>query len=81
MKNVYEVLRQRELEILQLEKEVGALRVIAPLLAEDKQDEATVTAASAPAGIPIQRFAAPASAPGATQARPTGPEGSAQRWP
>ena len=35
MKNVYEVLRQKELEVSRLEKEVEALRVAAPLLAED----------------------------------------------
>jgi hypothetical protein len=35
MKNVYEVLRQKELEISQLKKEVEALRVAAPLLSED----------------------------------------------
>jgi PAS domain-containing protein len=35
MKNVYEVLRQKELELSRLEKEVEALRVAAPLLADD----------------------------------------------
>jgi hypothetical protein len=35
MKNVYEVLQQRELEVSRLEKEVEALRVAAPLLSED----------------------------------------------
>ena len=35
MKNVYEVLRQKELEVSRLEKEVDALRVAAPLLSED----------------------------------------------
>ena len=37
MKNVYEVLRQKELELSRLEKEVEALRVAAPLLSEDKE--------------------------------------------
>jgi hypothetical protein len=36
MKNVYEVLRQKELEMSRLEKEVEALRVAAPLLSDDK---------------------------------------------
>ena len=31
-KNVYEVLRQKELEVSRLEQEVEALRVVAPLL-------------------------------------------------
>jgi hypothetical protein len=39
MKNVYEVLRQKELEVSRLEKEVEALRVAAPLLAEDGEVE------------------------------------------
>jgi hypothetical protein len=37
MKNVYEVLRQKELELSKLEKEVEALRVAAPLLSDDKE--------------------------------------------
>ncbi len=37
MRNVYEVLRQKELELPPLEKEVEALRVAAPLLSEDKE--------------------------------------------
>ena len=37
MKNVYEVLRQKELELSRLEKEVEALRVAAPLLSEEKE--------------------------------------------
>jgi hypothetical protein len=39
MKNVYEVLRQKELEVSRLEKEVEALRVVAPLLSEDGEAE------------------------------------------
>jgi hypothetical protein len=35
MKNVYEVLRQKELEVSRLEIEIEALRVAAPLLLED----------------------------------------------
>ena len=34
MKNVYEVLRQKELELARLEKEVEALRVAAPFLSD-----------------------------------------------
>jgi hypothetical protein len=36
MKNVYEVLRQKDLEVSRLEKEVEALRVAAPLLSEGR---------------------------------------------
>jgi hypothetical protein len=38
MKDVYEVLRQKELEVSRLEEEVEALRVAAPLLSEDGED-------------------------------------------
>ena len=38
MKNVYEVLRQKELELSRLEKEVEALRVVAPLLSEEAKE-------------------------------------------
>ena len=39
MKNVYEVLRQKELEVSRLEKEVEALRIVAPILSEDGEVE------------------------------------------
>jgi len=39
MKNVYEVLRQKELELARLEKEVEALRVVAPLLSPEDAKE------------------------------------------
>ena len=35
MKDVYELLRQKELEISRLEIEVEALRIVAPLLSDD----------------------------------------------
>jgi hypothetical protein len=34
MKNVYEVLRQKELEVSRLKQEIEALRVVAPLLSD-----------------------------------------------
>ena len=40
MKNVYEVLRQKELEVSKLGIEVEALRVVASLLTEDGEAEA-----------------------------------------
>ncbi len=39
MKDVYAVLRQKEIEQSRLEKEVEALRVAAPLLSEDGEAE------------------------------------------
>jgi hypothetical protein len=35
MKNIYEILRQRELDCARLENEIQALRVAIPLLAEE----------------------------------------------
>ncbi len=45
MKNVYEVLRQKELEVSRVEKEVEALRVAAPLLSDGHEmgNDATAT--------------------------------------
>jgi hypothetical protein len=37
MKNVYEVLRQKELEVSRLKREVEALRLAAPLLSEGEE--------------------------------------------
>ena len=39
MKNIYEVLRQKEADIEQVKKELQALRVVAPLLEEDLAPE------------------------------------------
>jgi len=39
MKDVYAVLREKEMEQSRLEKEVEALRVAAPLLSEDGETE------------------------------------------
>ncbi len=66
MKNVYEVLRQKELELTRLEKEVEALRVAAPLLSEEKEQMAeapkptltsrpTATSSGPPGSWPLSR--------------------------
>jgi hypothetical protein len=39
MKDVYEVLRQKELEVSRLQKEVDALRVVAPLLKDGEAED------------------------------------------
>jgi hypothetical protein len=83
MKNVYEVLRQKELELTRLEKEVEALRVAAPLLSEEKEPLAeapkpSLTATtSQPVRIPPVVAAQGAGAP----ARVAGWEDAAKRWP
>lgn len=86
MKNVYEVLRQKELELTRLEKEVEALRVAAPLLSDDKETllaEATnnkpiltPTTAQQPIRVPQ-----PAVNPVPQPARAAGWEDTAKRWP
>jgi hypothetical protein len=84
MKNVYEVLRQKELELAKLEREVEALRVAAPLLADDKEvlSEATnnkpalATAPQQPIRIPQ-----PAANPTPQPARAVGWDDAGKRWP
>ena len=87
MKNVYEVLRQKELELARLEKEVEALRVAAPLLSEDKEavNEATnnkPTLASTPAPQQPIRIPQPAVNASPQPARAAGGwDDTAKRWP
>lgn len=90
MKNVYEVLRQKEMELTRLEKEVEALRLVAPLLSEEKEglsDMAKPSLATAVNGpqptvrIPVSS-AVSSSMPVATQPmRAAGWEDTAKRWP
>ena len=90
MKNVYEVLRQKELELSRLEKEVEALRVAAPLLSDDKEGvteainskptlTATTPATQQPIRIPQPAAVNAGSAP--QPARAAGWEDTAKRWP
>jgi hypothetical protein len=87
MKNVYEVLRQKEMELTRLEKEVEALRLVAPLLSEEKEvmtDMAKPTLATAVNGPqPAARIPVPAasSMPAPQPVRAAGWEESAKRWP
>ena len=83
MKNVYEVLRQKELELSRLEKEVEALRVAAPLLSEDKEagnDNKPTLATSTAPQQPI-RIPQPAVGAAPQAARAAGWEDTAKRWP
>lgn len=84
MKNVYEVLRQKELELARLEKEVEALRVAAPLLSDDKEagtEAPKPTLTTAPVAQQPIRIPQPAVAPAPQQARAAGWEDTAKRWP
>ncbi|MGA7558151.1 MAG: hypothetical protein WCF61_18300 [Terriglobales bacterium] len=84
MKNVYEVLRQKELELSRLEKEVEALRVAAPLLSEEKEPQMeapkpTLAATAPPQPVRIPPVVAAQAANG--PARVAGWEDAAKRWP
>jgi hypothetical protein len=83
MKNVYEVLRQKELELARLEKEVEALRVVAPLLSDEgasSNEGAKPTLATPTAQQPI-RIPQPAVNATPQPARAAGWEDTAKRWP
>lgn len=83
MKNVYEVLRQKEMELTRLEKEVEALRLVAPLLSEEKEGaeikSALPTAVNGPQ--PALRIPAPPVVPAAQPVRAAGWDETAKRWP
>ena len=84
MKNVYEVLRQKELELARLEKEVEALRVAAPLLAEEAEQlgeaaKPVFTASPPPQTVRVPSVIAVQSA--AAAARSTSWEDAGKRWP
>jgi hypothetical protein len=83
MKNVYEVLRQKEMELARLEKEVEALRVAAPLLSEGSEATETSNKPMAAAPVPQQPIRIPqaAVAGAAPAARAAGWEDTAKRWP
>ena len=59
MKNAYEVLRQKELELSKVETEVEALRVIAPLLSDDNEVSDDNTAAAAGSIAPLLSIRVP----------------------
>ncbi len=86
MKNVYEVLRQKEMELTRLEKEVEALRLVAPLLSEEKEamgDVAKPALATAVNGPQPARIPVPATQaiPAPQPVRAAGWDDSAKRWP
>jgi len=85
MKNVYEVLRQKEMELTRLEKEVEALRLVAPLLSEEKEVSVEVTKSALPTAVngpqaPV-RIPAATLVPTAQPVRAAGWDDTAKRWP
>jgi hypothetical protein len=85
MKNVYEVLRQKEMELTRLEKEVEALRLVAPLLSEEKELDmakpALATAVNGPQAAPRISVPSQPSIPAPQPVRAAGWEDTAKRWP
>ena len=90
MKNVYEVLRQKEMELARLEKEVEALRLVAPLLSEENNNNNKEASDPAKTSfgmgttqqpIRIPQAAVAASATPTQTVRAAGWEETAKRWP
>ena len=87
MKNVYEVLRQKEMELTRLEKEVEALRLVAPLLSEEKEAGVEMAKPALAAAVngpqPTARIPIPTTPtiPPPQPVRAAGWEESAKRWP
>ncbi len=85
MKNVYEVLRQKEMELTRLEKEVEALRLVAPLLSEGLEMNSDAAKATLPTAVngPQQPIRIPASpvVAAAQPVRAAGWDDTAKRWP
>jgi hypothetical protein len=86
MKNVYEVLRQKEMELTRLEKEVEALRLVAPLLSEEKEGVSEISKPALPTAVnSVQTTRIPVAAtpaiPAPQPVRAAGWEDTAKRWP
>ena len=87
MKNVYEVLRQKEMELTRLEREVEALRLVAPLLSEEKEGMSDVakpalaTAVNGPQATARISIPSPSSIPAPQPVRAAGWDDTAKRWP
>lgn len=85
MKNVYEVLRQKEMELTRLEKEVEALRVVAPLLSEEKEPVSEKVALPTAVNGPQPTTRIPIPTPPAMASpqpvRAAGWDDNSKRWP
>jgi hypothetical protein len=86
MKNVYEVLRQKEMELTRLEQEVEALRLVAPLLSEEKEMPADIAAKPLATAVngpqsPMRMASPSVPAAIAQPVRAAGWDDTAKRWP
>jgi hypothetical protein len=62
MKNIYDVMRQKELEIDRLKKEIEALRLVAPMLEDKEQVREMASPTPAKPYSPTQQSGEPAIA-------------------
>jgi hypothetical protein len=81
MKNVYEVLRQKEMELTRLEREVEALRLVAPLLSEEKEAMSDVAKPALATAVNGPQATARLSIPAPQPVRAAGWDDTAKRWP
>jgi prefoldin subunit 5 len=79
MKNIYEVLRQKENEIQQLQKDIEALRVAARLLADDSSEVDTIRSVASTGTAP--RVSVAAGAPTGKAADTLGPAVGIRQFP
>lgn len=81
MKNIYEVLRQKELELQQLQRDIEALRLAARLLADDSAAE-TSGARPLASSVPAPRISAAAAVAAAVKpAEPSNPSVGIRQFP
>ena len=82
MKDIYELLRQKELQISRLEIEVEALRVVAPLLSDDREVGNDNKPTSARSTVRSQRIQVPQAVnANPRRAHAAESEDRAQGWP
>jgi hypothetical protein len=48
MRDVYQVMQEKELEIVRVQQEIHALRTVLPLLVDEKDDDAPLDGPSSP---------------------------------
>jgi hypothetical protein len=80
MKNIYEVLRNKEQEMKQLQKEIDALRLAASLLSEEGVEQASAARAGAAQVPTVVPSRVPAPEPVTKDGRAAW-EDEPKRWP
>lgn len=82
MKNAYEVLREKELELSKVETEVEALRMVAPLLSNDNEASDNEKAATAGSTVQLRPDWMPRAVNSSSQlADASQREAKAKNWP